>query len=151
MVKTRSATGAEGLAAKASRKSTRRKLHPLTADEKAETARAEAKRRNVTGAEFLAAEATRKSARSKINPLTDEQKAKKAVADAVRNGQSRLIVDQTTEKVRIETERRNAESFQVATVRLIDRRHRYATRFATITDFVDANASVSNKELNVQP
>ena len=48
----RSATGAEGLAANASRNSTRRKLHPLTVDEKAEKVRVETERRNVAGAEF---------------------------------------------------------------------------------------------------
>ncbi len=42
MAERRSVAGAEGLAAKASRKSTRRKLLPLTVDEKAEKARAEA-------------------------------------------------------------------------------------------------------------
>ena len=135
-----SVAGAEGLAANASRNSTRRKLHPLTVDEKAEKARAEAERRSVAGVEFLAAEATRILARSKINPLTVEQKAKKAVADAVRNRQSRLTVEQKAEKVRIETERRNAESSQVAGVRLLDQRHRYATRSATVADSVVANA-----------
>ena len=83
--------------------------------------------------------------------MTVEQKAKKAVAHAVRNRQSRRSVDQKAEKVRINTERRNAESSQVAGVRLLDRRHRYATRSATVADSVVANASVSNKALNVQP
>ncbi len=55
----RSAAGAEGLAAEAYRKSTRRKCHPLTIEEKAEKARVDAERRNVAGAEFVAAEATR--------------------------------------------------------------------------------------------
>ena len=55
-------------------------------------------------------------------------------------------------KVRIETERRNAESSQAAVVRLLDKRHRYTTRFATIVDsVVDANASISSKVLNVKP
>ncbi len=99
----------------------------------------------------MAAEATRKSPRSKINPLKVERKAKKGVANAVRNRQSMLTVDQKAEKVRIDTERRNAESSQGAVVRLLDRRHRYATRYATVADFVVANASVSNKVLNVQP
>ena len=40
MAERRSAAGAEGLATEASKKSTRRKSHPLTADEKAEKARA---------------------------------------------------------------------------------------------------------------
>ena len=54
--------------------------------------------------------------------------------------------------VRIETEKRNAESSQVAVVRLLDQRHRYATRSATtVADSVVANASVSNKVLSVQP
>ena len=57
MAERRSAAGAEGLAANASRNSTRRKLHPLTVDEKAEKARADEDRRSVAGAEFLAAEA----------------------------------------------------------------------------------------------
>ena len=59
----------------------------------------------------------RKSARSKINPLTPEQKAKNTVANEVRNRQSRLIVERKAEKVRIETERRNAESSQAVVVR----------------------------------
>ncbi len=41
----RSAAGVEGLATEASRLSSRRKLHPLTVDEKVEKARADAKRR----------------------------------------------------------------------------------------------------------
>ena len=57
MAERRSATGDEGLAANASRNSTRHKLHPLTIDENAEKARAEAERRSVAGAKFLAAEA----------------------------------------------------------------------------------------------
>jgi hypothetical protein len=143
MAERRSATGSEGLAANAFRNSNRRKLHPLTVEEKAGKARVETERRNVAGAEFLVAEAARKSARSKINPLTAEQKAKKAVAYAVRNRQSRLNVDQKAEKVRIETERRNAESAQAATLRLLDQRHRFATRYAaTVADSVVANASV---------
>jgi hypothetical protein len=147
----RSVARVEGLATEASRLSTRCKLHPLTVDEKAEKARLEAVRRSVAGTEFLAAEAARKSACLKTNPLTAEQKAKKAVADFVRNRQSRLSVDQKAEKVRIDTERRNAESSQAALVRLIYRRHRYATRSATVADSVVVNASVSNKVLNVQP
>ena len=58
MAETRSATGAKGLAAEAFRNSTRRKLHPLTVDEKAEKARTEAEGRSVAGAELLADEAT---------------------------------------------------------------------------------------------
>jgi len=54
------------------------------------------------------------------------------VADAYRNRQSRLMVEQKAEKVRFDTERRNAESSQAKEVRLLDRRHRYATRFATL-------------------
>ncbi len=77
-VERRNATGAKGLAAEASRKSTRRKSHSLTIEEKAENARADAERRSVTGTDFLAAKGARKSAHSKINPLTDEQKAKKS-------------------------------------------------------------------------
>ena len=59
MAERRSAAGAEGLAVNASRNSTRRKLHPLTVEEKAEKVRVETERRNVAGAEFLAAEAAR--------------------------------------------------------------------------------------------
>ena len=93
MAERRSVAGAEGLAAKASRNSTRRKLHPLTVEEKAEKARLEAERRSAAGAESLAAEATRNSGRRKANPLTDEQKAKKAVANATRYRQSRLNIE----------------------------------------------------------
>jgi hypothetical protein len=101
MAERRSGVGAEGLATEASRKSNRRKLHPLRVEEKAEKARADAERGSVTGGEFIAAKSTRKSARSKINPLTAEQKAKKAVTDAIRNRQSRLIVDQKAEKLEL--------------------------------------------------
>ena len=145
----RSATGVEVLAAEASRLSTRRKSHSLTVDEKAEKARPEAERRNVTRAEMVVAEAIRKSARRKTDPLTAEQKAEKSVADATRYRETRLTVDQKAEKVRIETERWNAESSQVAIVRLLDRRHRYATRSATVVDSAVTNAQVSNKVLNV--
>ena len=151
MAERRSVAGAEGLAAEASRLSTRRKSHPLTVEEKSEKSRLEAERRSVTGAELLAAEATRKSARNKTNPLIDEQKAKKAVADATRYRQTRLTVEQKAENVRIETERRNAESAQTANVRLLDQRHRYTTRCGTVSDSVVANALISNKALNVQP
>ncbi len=47
---------------------------------------------------------------------------------AIRHRQSRLIVEQKAENVRIENERRNAESSQATAVRLLDTRHRYATR-----------------------
>ena len=151
MAERRSAAGAEGLATEASRLLTRRKLHPLTVDEKAEKVRVETERRNVEGAEFLAVEAARKSARRKTNPLTADQKAKKAVANAIRYRQSRLTVEQKAEKVRIETERRNAESSQAEVIRLIDQRHRYATRSATVADSVVANALVLNNVMNVQP
>ena len=60
MAERRRAAGVEGLATEAFRISTRRKLHPLTVDEKVEKAKADAERRSVTGAEFLAAEAIRK-------------------------------------------------------------------------------------------
>ncbi len=60
MAERRSAVGAEGYAAEASRNSTRRKLHPLIVNEKAEKVRVETERRNVAGAEFLVAETTRK-------------------------------------------------------------------------------------------
>ena len=99
MAERRSVAGAEGLAAEASRKSTRRKLHPLTVDEKAEKVRVETERRNVAGAEFLAAEAARLSAHRKTIPLTADQKAKKAVANATRYQQTRLTVEHKTEKV----------------------------------------------------
>jgi hypothetical protein len=108
----RSVAGAEGLAAKASRKSNRRKLHPLTVEEKAEKARLEVGRRSVARAELTSAQAFRLSQRHKTNPSMVEQKAKKAVADVVRYRQSRLTVEQKAEKVRIETERRNAKSSQ---------------------------------------
>jgi len=72
MTETRSATGAEGLAAKASRISTRRKLHPLRVDEKVEKARAKAKKRSATSTDFLAVEASWLSAHRKSNPSTGE-------------------------------------------------------------------------------
>ena len=59
MAERRSAAGVEGLAVEASRKSSRRKSHPLTIDEKAEKTRVDAERRNVSDAEFLVAEAAR--------------------------------------------------------------------------------------------
>jgi hypothetical protein len=77
MAERRDDSGAEGLAAEASRKSIRRKYHPLTTNEKAEKARVDAERRNGAGAEFLVAEEARLSARLKTNPLTTEQKKKK--------------------------------------------------------------------------
>jgi hypothetical protein len=83
-----------------------------------------------------AAQADRLSQRRKTNPLTAEQKAEKAVADATRYRQSRLTVEQKAENFRIDTERRNAESSQAASVRLLDQRHRYATRYAAVADSV---------------
>ena len=53
-VERRIVVGAEGLAVEAARKSTRRKIHPLTADEKAEKARLDAaERRSASGAKLL--------------------------------------------------------------------------------------------------
>ena len=147
----RSAAGVEGLAAEAFRKSTRRKSHLLAVDEKSEKARVDAEKRNAARAKFLVVEAARSSARIKINPLKVEQKAEIAVADADRYRQCRLTVEQNAENFRIETERRNAESSQVVLVRLIVKRHRYATRYATVADSVVVNPFVSNKVLNVQP
>jgi hypothetical protein len=49
----RSIAGADGLAADASRLSTRRKSHPLTTNEKVEKTRAEAERRIAAGTEFF--------------------------------------------------------------------------------------------------
>ncbi len=95
--------------------------------ENAEKARADAERCIGVGAEFLAVEAARISAHRNINPLTVEQKAKKAVANATRFNNLGSLLSQKAEKVRIETERRNAESSQVVVVRLLDHRHRYAT------------------------
>jgi hypothetical protein len=83
--------------------------------------------------------------------LTVEQKAKKAVANATRYRKSQLTVEQKAENARIVTEKWNAESAQVAVVRLLDKRHRYATLSATVVDSVVANASVSNWVLHVQP
>ena len=70
--------------------------------------------------------------------------------DATRYRETRLTVDHEAEKVRIETERRNAETSQVAVVLLLDRRHRYTTRSATVADSVVTNASASNKVLNAR-
>ena len=151
MARRRCASGAGGLAGETSRKSTRRKFHSLIVDDKSEKARVDAERRNAACAEFLVAEATRFSARFKTNPLTVEQRAQKAVADASRYRQTRLTVDKKAEKVRTDTERRNAESSQAVVDRLLDKRHRYATRSATVVDSVVANTSVTNKVLNVQP
>ena len=72
------------------------------------------------------------------------------MANADRNRQSRLIVDKKAEKVRVDTESRNAGSSQAVVVLLLDRHHRYATRYATVADFVVVNSSISNKVLNVQ-
>ena len=92
-------------------------------------------------------------ARRKTNPLlTAEQKTEEALADKGRYRTTRLTVEQKSKiNVRIETEKRYAESLQVATVRLLDKRHQYATRLATVADSVVADASVSNKVLNFQP
>ena len=58
--------------------------------------------------------------------------------------QTRLTVEQKAGKFRIETERRNAENSQATVVRLLDKRHRYATRSVTVADSVVANASILN-------
>ena len=71
MIERRSVARAEGLSAEASRNSTRRKLHPLTVNEKAEKARVDAKRRSVARAELLAAEAIQKSTHRKIDQSVD--------------------------------------------------------------------------------
>ena len=100
---------------------------------------------------MLAAKAIRKSGRRKNNPLTIEQKAEKAVANATRYLKPRLTVEQKAENVRIVTEKWYAESAQVAIVRLLHKRHRYAIRPTTVANSVVANALVSNKAFNVQP
>ncbi len=112
MAERRSAAGVEGLGVEASRKSIRRKSHPLTVDEKDEKVRVETERQNVACAEFLVDEAARLLARPKTNPLTAEQKAKKAGANATRYRQTSHNIEQKAKNVRIETERRNAESSQ---------------------------------------
>ena len=100
---------------------------------------------------LLAVEAIRKSSRRKTNPVTVEQKVKKAVANTTRYRKPRLVVKQKAENFRIVTEQRNAESAHIVAARLFDKRHRYATRPATVVDSVVANASDSNNVLNVQP
>ena len=75
------------------------------------------------------------------------------MAYATRYRQTRLTIEHKEENVRIETERRNAESSQAATARTIDdwHHHRYVTRSATVADSVVANDLFSNRALNVQP
>ena len=79
-----SVAGIEGLAAKATRKSTCREIHPQTIDEKVEKARAEAERLSAASTVFFVDEIARLSARRQTNLLTVEQRAKKAVANATR-------------------------------------------------------------------
>jgi len=153
MAERRSDARAEGLAVEASRKSTRRKNHPLTTNDKVKKARFEAERRSAARTEgLLETKAIRKLARRKTNPLTNEQKVLKVVANATRYRQTSLTVEQKAENVRIETERRNAESSQAAVARAIDDHHchRYATRSAMVADSVVSNASFSTTVLNVQ-
>ena len=73
------------------------------------------------------------------------------MANTTRYRQYRLTVEHKAENVRIETEKRNAKSSHVAAVRLLDKRHLYVTRSATVADSVVENASVLNHVLNVQP
>ena len=70
-----------------------------------------------------AAELTRSSRRRKTNPLTAEQEVEKTVTSATRYRNGRLIVEQNAENVRIEIERRNAESLQAEVVRLLNLRN----------------------------
>ena len=153
MAERRSVAGVEGLAAEATRKSTRRKSHPLTSDEKVKKARREAERRSEARTARLASKAFRKSARRKTHSLTAEQKAKKAVADVTCYRKPRLLIEQKSKNVRIETERRNSERSATAVVRMIDdrERHRYATRLVTSADRAIANALVLGRMPNVLP
>ena len=71
------------------------------------------------------------------------------MADATRYRKPRLTVEQKA-NVRMETERRNAESAQAAAVRLLDKRHCYATRSVTTAERAAANALVLGRMPNVQ-
>ncbi len=82
----RCAAGVEGLAAKATRKSSRRKWHPLTYEQKYEKARVEVERRSAI-------------------KLVVEQKSEKARVEIVRRIAMKLTVEQKYEKARVDAER----------------------------------------------
>ena len=149
----RSAAGDEGLAAEASRLSTRRKSHPLTPDEKVTKARAEAERRSAARAELAAAQATRVSQRRKTNPLTVEEKAKKPwqMQSVIDNLGSLLMKKQKKLELRPKDGIRKVHKLQLFdySICVIVMRLDLLRRLPINSVFV--NASVSNMVLNVQP
>ncbi len=60
-----------------------------------------------------------------------------------------LLLSKKSEKARVEVERRFGESSEAATIRLIDKRHSYATRFMIVADRVISNVLVLGRELDV--
>ena len=117
--------------AEANRKSLRRKSLPQTTREKAEKTRVEAERRSV----------------GKHN---DEQNSGKARVNAERRSVVKLTAKQKYNKAsRLEVERRIGESLQACSNRLIDKRHCYATRSATVADRVASSVLVLGKETHV--
>jgi len=92
----------------------------LTVEQKTEKARVDDERRSVI-------------------KLTDEQKSEKARVEVERRSVTKLTARQKFEKARVEDEWRSRESSQAETIRLIDKRHSYATRSMTV-----ANRAISN-------
>ena len=69
--------------------------------------------------------------------------------EAERRSVIKLLVEQKFTKARVEVERRTIESSQAASIRLIDKRHSYATRSMTVADRAISNVLVLDRELNV--
>jgi len=131
--KRRCAAWVERLAAEVMRKSSRRKRHPPIDEEKSEKAGVEVERRSVI-------------------KLTVDQNFKKARVEATRRSSIKLTVEQKSKKARVEAKRRAGESSQAATIRLMDKRHSYATRSTTVEDRAIPNVIVVGRELTiVQP
>jgi hypothetical protein len=63
-----------------------------------------------------------------------EQSSKKARVEAQRRSVIKLVDEQKYEKARVEAKSRTGESSQATTIRLIDKRHSYATRSMTVAN-----------------
>ncbi len=69
--------------------------------------------------------------------------------EAERRSAIKLTIEQTSEKSGVEARRRARESSKAGTIRLVDKRHSYATQSTTVADRSISNVIVSERELNI--
>ena len=87
--------------------------------------------------------------RRSVTKLIVEQNSEKARVEAKSRSIIKLTDEQKSKKARVEAERRFGESSQAAAIRLIDKRHSYATRSMTIANRAISNVLDMGGELNI--